>query len=560
MNPFKPIRTAILAVCCAWLLTVTAQADTAAVAAPDRPSAAVAEDVLRSGGNAVDAAVAVGFALAVTFPEAGNLGGGGFATLHVDGESSFLDFRETAPAAATRDMYLDADGKVIPQLSLIGHRASGVPGSVAGLWELHRRHGSRPWAELLAPAIRLARDGFIPDAKLVRSIREAQEDYAGKTNFDRYFGSIKENTLFKQPELAATLERIATQGPTDFYRGETASLLAAEMQRGQGLITTADLDTYRPIWRKPLTSRWRDYTLVTPPPPSSGGIALIQYLRMKDLLSDQFRDVPHNSSRYVHLIAEISKRVFADRAEYLGDPDFVSVPVERLIDPAYLSRRAKEVNPTAPSTPANVKPGLTESLQTTHYSIIDGKGNAVSLTYTLNGSFGSGVIVEGAGFLLNNEMDDFSTKPGQPNLYGVVGGTANAIAPGKRMLSSMTPTILLREKKVSGVYGTPGGSTIFPAVFQTIVNLKDFGMTPEQAVAAPRFQHQLLPPNLIVYSRCCALTETTRNELTAMGYRVEKSPWEFGDMQIIEVDESGRLMPASDPRGRGESRVIDLGR
>lgn len=560
MNPFKPIRTAILAVCCAWLLIVTAQADTAAVAAPDRPSAAVAEDVLRSGGNAVDAAVAVGFALAVTFPEAGNLGGGGFATLHVDGESSFLDFRETAPAAATRDMYLDADGKVIPQLSLIGHRASGVPGSVAGLWELHRRHGSRPWAELLAPAIRLARDGFIPDAKLVRSIREAQEDYAGKTNFDRYFGSIKENTLFKQPELAATLERIATQGPTDFYRGETASLLAAEMQRGQGLITTADLDTYRPIWRKPLTSRWRDYTLVTPPPPSSGGIALIQYLRMKDLLSDQFRDVPHNSSRYVHLVAEISKRVFADRAEYLGDPDFVSVPVERLIDPAYLSRRAKEVNPTAPSAPANVKPGLTESLQTTHYSIIDGKGNAVSLTYTLNGSFGSGVIVEGAGFLLNNEMDDFSTKPGQPNLYGVVGGTANAIAPGKRMLSSMTPTILLREKKVSGVYGTPGGSTIFPAVFQTIVNLKDFGMTPEQAVAAPRFQHQLLPPNLIVYSRCCALTETTRNELTAMSYRVEKSPWEFGDMQIIEVDESGRLMPASDPRGRGESRVIDLGR
>lgn len=560
MNPFKPIRTAILAVCCAWLLIVTAQADTAAVAAPDRPSAAVAENVLRSGGNAVDAAVAVGFALAVTFPEAGNLGGGGFATLHVDGESSFLDFRETAPAAATRDMYLDAEGKVIPQLSLIGHRASGVPGSVAGLWELHRRHGSRPWAELLAPAIRLARDGFIPDAKLVRSIREAQEDYAGKTNFDRYFGSIKENTLFKQPELAATLERIATQGPTDFYRGETARLFAVEMQRGQGLITTADLDTYRPIWRKPLISRWRDYTLVTPPPPSSGGIALIQYLRMKDLLSDQFRDASHNSSRYVHLIAEISKRVFADRAEYLGDPDFVSVPVERLIDPAYLSRRAKEVNPTAPSAPVNVKPGLTESLQTTHYSIIDGKGNAVSLTYTLNGSFGSGVIVEGAGFLLNNEMDDFSTKPGQPNLYGVVGGTANAIAPGKRMLSSMTPTILLREKKVSGVYGTPGGSTIFPAVFQTIVNLKDFGMTPKDAVAAPRFQHQLLPPNLIVYSRCCALTETTRNELMAMGYRVEKSPWEFGDMQIIEVDESGRLMPASDPRGRGESRVIDLDR
>lgn len=558
MHPFKRIRTAILPIFCAWLLIVTARADVAAIAAPDRPAAAVAENVLRSGGNAVDAAIAVGFALAVTFPEAGNLGGGGFATLHFDGESSFLDFREMAPDAATRDMYLDADGKVIPQLSLVGHRASGVPGTVAGLWELHRRYGSRPWAELLAPAIRLAREGFVPDAKLIRLVREAQPDYAGKTNFDRYFGSIKENTAFKQLELAATLERIAAQGPTDFYRGETARLLAAEMQRGQGLITTADLDAYRPIWRKPLISRWRDYTLVTPPPPSSGGIALIQYLRMKDLLADQFREAPHNSTRYVHLVAEMSKRVFADRAEYLGDPDFVSVPVERLIDPDYLRRRANEINPNAPSAPANVKPGLAESLDTTHYSIIDDKGNAVSLTYTLNGGFGSGVIVEGAGFLLNNEMDDFSTKPGQPNLYGVVGGTANAIAPGKRMLSSMTPTILLQDSKVRGVYGTPGGSTIFPAVFQTIVNIKDFGMTPEQAVAAPRFQHQLLPPNLIVYSRCCALTETTRSELTAMGYRVEMSPWEFGDMQIIEVDAKGRPMPASDPRGRGESRVIDL--
>jgi len=558
MRPFKLVHTAILPLLCALLLAVTARADVAAIAAPDRPAAAVAEQVLRSGGNAVDAAVAVGFALAVTFPEAGNLGGGGFATLHIDGESSFLDFRETAPAAATRDMYLDANGKVIPQLSLIGHRASGVPGTVAGLWELHRRHGSRPWSELLAPAIRLARDGFTPDAKLVRLVREAQEDYDGKTNFQRYFGELKENTLFKQPQLAATLERIAAQGSDGFYRGETARLLEAEMRRGQGLITVTDLQDYRPAWRQPLTSRWRNYTLVTPPPPSSGGIALIQYLRMKDLLAEQFRGVPHNSTRYVHLVAEISKRVFADRAEYLGDPDFVKVPVEQLIDPEYLQRRTREINVTAPSAPQAVKPGLGESLDTTHYSIIDGKGNAVSLTYTLNGSFGSGVVVEGAGFLLNNEMDDFSTKPGQPNLYGVVGGTANAIAPGKRMLSSMTPTILLEGTTVRGIYGTPGGSTIFPAVFQTIVNLKDFGMTPEQAVSAPRFQHQLLPPNLIVYSRCCALPETTRNELTAMGYRVEKSPWEFGDMQIIEMDANGRPMPASDPRGRGESRVIDL--
>ena len=558
MRPFKLVHTAILPLLCVLLLAITARAEVAAIAAPDQPTAVVAEQVLRSGGNAVDAAVAVGFALAVTFPEAGNLGGGGFATLHVDGESSFLDFRETAPAAATRDMYLDADGNVIPKLSLIGHRASGVPGTVAGLWELHRRHGSKPWSELVAPAIRLARDGFIPDTKLVRLVREAEEDYVDKTNFQRYFGALKENIVFKQLELAATLERISEQGSEGFYRGETAKLLEAEMQRGQGLITAADLAAYRPVWRKPLVSQWRNYTLVTPPPPSSGGIALIQYLRMKDLLADQFEGVPHNSTRYVHLVAEISKRVFADRAEYLGDPDFVKVPVDQLTDPEYLRRRAGEINPTMPSAPQSVKPGLGESLDTTHYSIIDGKGNAVSLTYTLNGGFGSGVVVEGAGFLLNNEMDDFSTKPGQPNLYGVVGGTANAIAPGKRMLSSMTPTILLEGAAVRGIYGTPGGSTIFPAVFQTIVNLKDFGMTPEQAVSVPRFQHQLLPPNLIVYSRCCVLSETIRNELTAMGYRVEKSPWEFGDMQIIEIDANGKPMPASDPRGRGESRVIDL--
>ena len=558
MRPFKLVHTAILPLLCVLLLAITARAEVAAIAAPDQPAAVVAEQVLRSGGNAVDAAVAVGFALAVTFPEAGNLGGGGFATLHVDGESSFLDFRETAPAAATRDMYLDADGNVIPKLSLIGHRASGVPGTVAGLWELHRRHGSKPWSELVAPAIRLARDGFIPDTKLVRLVREAEEDYVDKTNFQRYFGALKENIVFKQLELAATLERISEQGSEGFYRGETAKLLEAEMQRGQGLITAADLAAYRPVWRKPLVSQWRNYTLVTPPPPSSGGIALIQYLRMKDLLADQFEGVPHNSTRYVHLVAEISKRVFADRAEYLGDPDFVKVPVDQLTDPEYLRRRAGEINPTMPSAPQSVKPGLGESLDTTHYSIIDGKGNAVSLTYTLNGGFGSGVVVEGAGFLLNNEMDDFSTKPGQPNLYGVVGGTANAIAPGKRMLSSMTPTILLEGAAVRGIYGTPGGSTIFPAVFQTIVNLKDFGMTPEQAVSVPRFQHQLLPPNLIVYSRCCVLSETIRNELTAMGYRVEKSPWEFGDMQIIEIDANAKPMPASDPRGRGESRVIDL--
>jgi gamma-glutamyltranspeptidase/glutathione hydrolase len=547
----------IVLLCCA--LVTPAFAGVAAVAAPDRPSAAIGEAVLRSGGNAADAAVAIGFALAVTFPEAGNLGGGGFVTLKFADNVHFLDFRETAPAAASRDMYLDAAGKVIPELSLIGHRAAGVPGTVAGLWALHQRYGSKPWAELLAPAIELARAGFVPDPQLLRLISEARADYAGKTNFDRYFAAVEADTKFRQPELATALERIAVHGPAGFYAGETAELIVAEMQRGGGLITHEDLAAYRVVWRQPLVTDWRGYTLISAPPPSSGGIALVQLLRLKDLLAERFAGVPHNSTRYVHLIAEIQKRVFADRAEYLGDPDFVSVPVASLIAPDYLARRAIEVRDDVPSAPQTVKPGLAdEPRETTHYSILDSAGNAISLTYTLNGGFGSGVVVEGAGFLLNNEMDDFSTKPGQPNLYGVVGGTANAIAPGKRMLSSMTPTLLVRDGKVRGIYGTPGGSTIFTSVFQTIVNMKDFGMTAPQAVAASRFHHQLLPPNVIVHSRCCVLPADSISELRAMGYQVSPSPWEFGDMQIIDVDAVGAVTAASDPRGRGESRVFEL--
>ena len=555
-----PVRTHRLrAIVVALLFLVVSDgaiAGTAAVAAPDRHGAEAARQVIEEGGNAVDAAIATAFVLAVTFPEAGNLGGGGFMTLHLDGRQDFLDFRETAPAAASRDMYLDAAGAVIPDGSLVGARAAGVPGTVAGLWAAHQRYGTLPWKRLLAPAIRLARQGFVIDPQLARLLAEQQADLAGRTNFDRYFGGLAAGTTLRQPELAATLERIAREGPKGFYRGRTARLIVEEMRRGGGLITAADLAAYAPVWREPLRFDWRGQQVITAPPPSSGGVALAQLLGMKERLAPAFAGQPLNSTRYVHLVAEISKRVFADRAEYLGDPGFVDVPVARLMDPAYLDRRTAEVSLERPSSTPSVRPGLAERPQTTHFSILDDRGNAVALTYTLNGGFGNGVVVTGAGFLLNNEMDDFSIRPGQPNLYGVVGGRANEIAPGKRMLSSMTPTLLLEDGRVRAIVGTPGGSTIITAVFQTLVNLRDFGLTPLAAISAARFHHQLLPPDRIIYSRCCALETQTVQELRALGYTVEPSSWEFGDMQVVTVDAAGRVEAASDVRGRGVSVVF----
>ena len=540
----------------AVVASAAAVARAAAVAAPDRHGAEVAERILLEGGNAVDAAIATAFVLAVTFPEAGNLGGGGFMTVHLDGQQQFLDFRETAPAGATRDMYLDAAGKAIPDASLIGALAAGVPGTVAGLWAAHQRYGTLPWKRLVTPAIRLAREGFAVEPQLAGLLAEQRTELAGRTNFDRYFGGLKAGDTLRQPELAATLERIARAGPKGFYRGRTARLIVAEMRRGGGLITQADLVAYTPVWREPLRFDWRGRQVITAPPPSSGGLALAQLLGMKERLAPAFAGQSLNGTRYVHLVAEISKRVFADRAEYLGDPAFVEVPVARLMAPDYLDRRAAEVSPERPSATPAVRPGLAERPQTTHFSILDAQGNAVALTYTLNGGFGSGVVVTGAGFLLNNEMDDFSVRPGQPNLYGVVGGRANEIAPGKRMLSSMTPTIVLEDGRVRTIVGTPGGSTIITAVFQTLVNLRDFGLPPLTAISASRFHHQLLPPDRIIYSRCCALEAQTVEELRALGYTVEPSSWEFGDMQVVTVDDDGGIEAASDPRGRGMSRVF----
>jgi len=567
MHHTLPRRTFLALLASVWLLSGCAPqprvetpavpappAATAAVAMPDAFGAEVAAAVLTAGGNAVDAAVAAAFVLAVTYPEAGNIGGGGFMLAWINGEASFLDYREVAPAAATRDMYLRGDGEVSEGESLTGHLAVGVPGTVAGLRAAHDRYGVLPWAELVKPAVELAELGFVVPGPLADRVQEALPRLAVRTNFATYFKSLRAGEVFRQPELAATLRRIQTDGLAGFYAGETARLIVAEMRRGDGLITKADLADYEPVWRAPLESSWRGMRVLAAPPPSSGGIAILQLLGMKEALSRQFAGLAHNSPQYLHLYAEMLKRVFADRAQYLGDPDFIDVPVERLTDRDYITARAAEVDLQAISSLTAVSPGL-EPRHTTHFSIVDRWGNAVANTYTLNTEFGSGVVVEGAGFLLNNEMDDFSVKPGVPNFFGVVGADANAIEPGKRMLSSMSPTILLEDGRPRMVLGSPGGSTIITTVYQVIINALDFGMSPEAAVAAARAHHQLLPPELITYSPSQPLSPATIEALAARGYRVEPHPWEIGDVQLL-LREGAGWRAAADPRGRGEVRLL----
>ena len=520
------------------------------VAAPESLAAEVGAAVLRRGGNAVDAAVAVHFALAVTFPNAGNLGGGGFLLVHTDSGEVALDFRETAPAAATRDMYLDAGGRVVEGLSLDTHLAAGVPGSVAGMWEAHRRFGSLPWRELLAPAIALAERGWRIHPWTARTFAEES-----RHNFRDYFHGAA-GDLLVQKELAATLRRIADGGRDGFYRGETARLLVAEMRRGGGLVTPADLERYEPRWRTPVAGDYRGCRVVSMPPPSSGGVALLQLLHMLEGFRPD--SLGHDGAAYVSLLAELEARVFADRAEHLGDPDFVAVPVATLVSRPYAARRAAGIVPGRRTPPEAITAGSAprEPEQTTHFSIVDRHGNAVAATVTLNDRYGSGIVVRGAGFLLNNEMDDFAAKPGAPNLYGVTGGTANAIAPGKRMLSSMTPTFVFRGGRLWLVLGSPGGPTIFTSVFQVIVNVVDFRMGLAAAVAAPRFHHQWPPREAgadpLHYERDRPLAEATRAALAALGYAPrERDP--LGDVQAIGV-EDGQATGVSDPRGIG--RVV----
>jgi gamma-glutamyltranspeptidase/glutathione hydrolase len=534
--------------------------DGSAVAVPDQYSADTAQQIFAEGGNAVDAAVAIAFTLAVTYPDAGNLGGGGFMTLYVDGKPYFLDYLERAPQTATRDMYLDDKGKPIPGMSEVGARAVGVPGTVDGLWEAQRRFGKLKWKQVLAPAIHYATDGFKVDSRLQKIHDDAAPGFAGKTNFDAYFANLKAGVNFRQPELAQTLGRIASDGGREFYEGHTADLITSQMY-GHGLVSKQDLQQYKALWRQPLSVDWNGYQIVTAPPPSSGGVGLIQMLKMKADLKQAIGGLDLNSAPYIHLIAQIEDRVFADREQYLDDPDATPVPVDKLIDDAYLTQRADEVSPGEAPGAAPIKPGLADATpekpQTTHFSVVDKWGNAVSNTYTLDGSFGSGVVVDGGGFLLNDEMDDFVTTPRAANPAGASGASGdelNTIAPGRRPLSSMTPTLLLKDGKVALAIGTPGGSRIFTTIFQVMTDMYDFGMSPADALAAMRFHHQLLPQKTIYWEPYHPITGDLAEQLKARGYTLEGQSFN-GDVQLIRIDGT-TPQPAADPRGVGVARVF----
>lgn len=507
--------------------------------------------VLKKGGNAIDAAVAVQFALAVVYPNAGNIGGGGFMLYRNNkGQYDALDFRETAPKQAHRDMYLDAQKNVIPDLSLYSALASGVPGSVAGMWDAHQKYGKLAWKELLLPAIELARKGFKISERQAREFESHKERFV---KLNPTGAAIIKNTtwktgdLFVQEDLANTIERIANEGRDGFYKGKTADLLIAEMNKGKGIITHEDLTSYKAVWRAPIASSYRGHKVVSMPPPSSGGTSLLALLKSVEQFPLQRWGFQRDST--IRVIVEAERYVYANRAKYLGDPDFINVPVQQLIDS---TTNATKLNPfnfhqatLSKNVNADVIPGY-ESEQTTHFNIVDEQGNAVSITTTLNDSYGSGVIVDGAGFLLNNEMDDFSIKTGVPNMYGLTGEKANEIQPGKRMLSSMTPTILEKDGKLFMVVGTPGGSTIITSVFQTILNVIDFGQNAQSAVGSPRFHHQWLPDRIDVEQG--AIDTKLRDKLTKDGYVINPRGT-IGRVENILILPNGKLQTGADPRG-----------
>jgi gamma-glutamyltranspeptidase/glutathione hydrolase len=492
----------------------------------------------------------------VTHPSAGNLGGGGFMVIRLaDGRETTIDFREAAPSRARRDMYLDGRGEVVASLSLDGPLAAGVPGSVAGLAHARDAYGSRPLAELVAPALALARDGFEVSWAFSDSLQGAASrlgrNAAARAAFLGPDGSAPApGSRLRQPDLARTLALIAEGGPAAFYRGPIADLIVAEMERSGGLIGRDDLAAYRPVERPPITGTYRGIRVVSMGPPSSGGVALVEMLNI--LEGYPLAEYGPNASQTIHLVAEAARRVYADRSRWLGDPGFFHVPVEGLTAKAYADRLRASIDPAHATPSARVAPGQpagTESSQTTHYSVIDAAGNAVAVTTTLNGGYGNGQLVPGAGFLLNNEMDDFSAKPGVPNMFGLVGGDANAIGPGKRMLSSMSPTILVRGDRTWFVTGSPGGSRIITTVLETILNVVDFGMNVQEAVDAPRFHHQWLPDRVEIERRGFPVDVVRR--LEALGHVVTVSE-DMGDVHAILVDPATSLRTgASDPRMDG---------
>jgi len=460
-------------------------------------------DILKKGGNAYDATIAVQFALAVVYPTAGNIGGGGFLVYRTEnGAAGSLDFREKAPGKAHRDMYLDEQGNVITNLSLQEQLAAGVPGTVDGMFAIYEKLGSLPFADLIQPSIDLSRNGVVLTEKQANDYNRYREKFL-KLNTHRPY-VVKEEPwkvgeVIHHLELADTLERIRNLGRDGFYKGKTADLIVKEMQAGNGIITKRDLENYRSVWRDPIMGTYKDYEVISMPPPSSGGIALLQLLKSSGHID--IKQFGHNDDRAVHYMTELERRVYADRAAYLGDPDFYKVPVAALIEDSYLEKRMSTIDSDQKTHSKDISEGkirIVESTETTHFSIVDKWGNAAAVTTTLNGEFGAMVFVKGAGFLLNNEMDDFSIKPGVPNQFGLVGGEANSILPGKRMLSSMTPTILTKDGRLFMVVGTPGGSTIITSVYQTILNVVEHDMSMQQAVSAKRVHSQWLPDLVII--------------------------------------------------------------
>ncbi len=544
------------------LLAVFPAAGQNTVVTPEPIAAEVGMRILEQGGNAMDAAVAIGFALAVTYPQAGNIGGGGFAMIYRPGnEPVALDFREAAPRTARTNMYLDKNGNVIPGASTLSIRSTGVPGTVRGFSELWRCYGHLPWKRLLIPAIHLAKEGYQISSYQHQAILSHFEKLSADTDTRRVFcpggKALPVNTIWRQPALANTLNRIAIYGAKDFYQGRTAGNFVTELRKKGGIIALSDLKNYRAIWRTPVHTRFNRDDLYLMPLPSSGGIVIGEILGMLG----NFRDfnLKPNTAKSIHLIAEIEKRAYADRNNYLGGPDFFPVRWQRLLEPAYLKKRAREIHLDVATPSAEVTPGLgpvvksglmiKESRQTTSYAVLDRHGNCVSITYTLNATFGNGILLKNTGILLNNEMDDFSVKPGTPNLYGLVGGAANAIEPGKRMLSSMTPTIVLRNGRFRMALGSPGGSTIITTVLQTYLNLSLFSMNAKQAITAPRFHHQWLP-DIIRLEPPLAKNRKLTEKLNQLGqhFHIVKK---LGNAVIIFQPDNGEIEAAADPRGNG---------
>jgi len=507
--------------------------------------------ILKNGGNAFDAAIGVQFALSVVYPNAGNIGGGGFAVYRLNnGNVGSLDFREKAPGKATRNMYLDDNNEVYSKKSKLGHLASGIPGSVDGMVKLHEKFGLLDWKNILEPSILLSKNGFQLSKNQALSLNNVKESFL-KLN-DSSISLInndvwKKNDLLVQNNLYKTLKRIQNNKRDGFYSGKTADLLLNEMNQGNGIFTLEDLKNYSSIWREPIIGNYKNHKIISMGPPSSGGIALVQMLNGAEKLN--INKYEHNSKNYIHMISEIESRVYADRATYLGDPDFFEIPSNTLMSNKYLENKFKTILLNKKTASSDIKEGqieMNETEETTHFSIVDKFGNAVSITTTINGSYGSKVVVDGAGFLLNNEMDDFSIKPGFPNMFGLTGGEVNAIEGNKRMLSSMTPTIIEKEGKLFMVLGTPGGSTIITSVFQTILNVIDYKMTMQEAVDSKKFHHQWLPDLIVIEKK--TINNDIKDALIQMGHKFNERT-SIGRMDCILVNEAGKLEGAADKRG-----------